>query len=537
VTALGEAFNAAEWLVSRHAAADPTRRAIVAVDGPVGESEPRTLSYGDLDELVTRAAAGLLAAGIRPEERLLLCMADTPELVALFVAGLKIGAVPVPVSSMMTGKDLTLVALDSRARLLAVSAEFAEAGGAAASRSPYLSEVVVCEGTLPGVADGPRVRPWSAFLAAAGAADLDQARTPYPTVADSPGFWLYTSGTTGMPKAAMHRHGSLRTTAETYARDVLAIGADDVSFSVAKVFFAYGLGNSVTFPFSVGGTTVLVRGRPSAAGAAAVLAEHHPTLFYGGPTFYAALLAADLPPDAFAGVRLCVSAGEAFPADLLRRFMARFDVEVLDGIGSTEALHIFLSNRPGAVRPGTTGQAVPGYELRLEDDDGNLVAPGTPGNLFVRGESLATGYWCRTETTRRVFRGPWLRTGDTYVSDADGYYSCLGRTDDVLKAGGIWVSPVEVETRLREHPGVGQVAVVSVPDADGLDKPVAVVVPAAGAVPTAEELIVFCRAGLAAFKRPRHVLLVDELPQTATGKLQRFRVRELALALLTGDRR
>lgn len=532
----GEAFNAADWLLGRQVRQDPGRRAIVAVDGdPLAGGAVRELTYGQLDDLVTRTSAALLAVGVRPEERLLLCMADTPELVALFLAGLRIGAVPVPVSTMMTGKDLQAVALDSRARLLVVSEEFVPAG-AAAARSPFLSDVVVCDGAPLDAPGSVRSRSWTQFLAAAGPEHRDQAGTPYPTVADSPGFWLYTSGTTGLPKAAMHRHGALRTTAETYAADVLGIGADDVCFSVAKVFFAYGLGNSVTFPLSVGGTVVLVRGRPSPAGVAAVVAAHRPTLFFAGPTFFAALLAADLPDDAFDGVRACVSAGEAFPADLMRRFSTRFGVEILDGIGSTEALHIFLSNRPGAVRPGSTGTVVAGYELRLEDDDGHEVPTGTPGNLYVRGDSVATGYWCRSETTRRVFRGPWLRTGDTYVRDEDGYYTCLGRTDDVLlKAGGIWVSPTEVETRLREHPDVAQVAVVSVPDADGLDKPVAVVVPVPGSAPTAEELIAFCRAGLASFKRPRHVLLADELPQTATGKLQRYRVREFALARLTGE--
>lgn len=534
LTPPGEPFNAADWLLGRQARQNPDRRAIVAVDDVAAGETVRELTYGELDDLVTRTAAALLSAGIRPEERLLLCMADTPELVALFLAGLKIGAVPVPVSTMMTGKDLTAVALDSRARLLVVSEEFAAAGAAAAA-SPFLADVVVCDGPLAGGPAGVRTRSWSAFLAAGRPEDRARATMPYPTVADSPGFWLYTSGTTGLPKAAMHRHGSLRTTAETYAADVLGIGPDDVCFSVAKVFFAYGLGNSVTFPFSVGAASVLVRGRPSPAGVASVLVAHRPTLFFAGPTFYAALIAADLPLDAFAGVRAGVSAGEAFPADLMRRFTARFGVEVLDGIGSTEALHIFLSNRPGHVRPGSTGTAVAGYELRLEDDDGREVPVGTPGNLYVRGDSIATGYWCRSETTRRVFRGPWLRTGDTYVRDEDGYYTCLGRTDDVLKAGGIWVSPSEVETRLREHPDVAAVAVVSVPDADGLDKPVAVVVPAPGTAPTEEELIAFCRAGLASFKRPRHVLLVAELPQTATGKLQRYRVREFALARLTGE--
>jgi benzoate-CoA ligase family protein len=357
---------------------------------------------------------------------------------------------------------------------------------------------------------------------------------PYPTVPDSPAFWLYTSGTTGTPKGAMHRHGSLRDTAETYARDVLAIGPDDVTFSVAKFFFAYGLGNTMTFPFSVGAATVLDRARPSPAGTLRILREHRPTLFFGGPTYYAALLAAGLPADTFAGVRECVSAGEAFPASLMERFTATFGVEMLDGIGSTEMLHIFISNRPGRVRPGTSGELVAGYEARIQDDDGRPVPDGTPGHLYVRGSSAASGYWCRTEVTRRVFQGPWVRTGDTYVRSPDGYYASMGRTDDIIKSGGIWVSPTEVEERLRQHPDVNLVVVVSLPDADGLDKPVACVVRTPGSAATVEELVGFCRDGLAAFKRPRHLLLFDELPTTATGKLQRFRIRELALEKLSG---
>jgi acyl-coenzyme A synthetase/AMP-(fatty) acid ligase len=265
-----------------------------------------------------------------------------------------------------------------------------------------------------------------------------------------------------------------------------------------------------------------------------VLQELRPTLFFGGPTFYAALLAAGLPPDAFASVRACVSAGEAFPAALFERFTSAFGVEMLDGIGSTEMLHIFISGRPGRTRAGTTGEIVAGYEAKIVDDDDRPVPDGTPGHLYVRGDSAATGYWSRTEVTRRVFQGPWVRTGDTYVRSADGYYSSLGRTDDIIKAGGIWVSPTEVEERLRQHPDVNQVVVVSLPDADGLDKPVACVVLLPGAATTAEDLVGFCREGLAAFKRPRHVLVFDELPTTATGKLQRFRVRELALDRLSG---
>ena len=523
-------FNAASWLVTRHALATPDRRAITAIelDGSV-----RTLTYGQLEDAVIRVAAALIASGVRPEERLLLCMGDTPELLTAFLAGLRVGAVPVPVSTMLKPKDIALLARDSRARMFIVSEEFAALAAAVGGLRELADVVVVTSGSLPEV-DGPRVRDWEAFVTA-GADFLERAAVPYPTVADSPAFWLYTSGTTGTPKAAMHRHGSLRDTAETYARDVLAIGPDDVTFSVAKFFFAYGLGNTLTFPFSVGAGTVLDRSRPGPAGTLRILQEHRPTLFFGGPTYYAALLGAGLPADTFTGVRACVSAGEAFPASLLERFTATFGVEMLDGIGSTEMLHIFISNRPGRVRPGTSGEVVAGYEARIQDDDGRPVPDGTPGHLYVRGSSAATGYWCRTEVTRRVFQGPWVRTGDTYVRSADGYFASMGRTDDIIKAGGIWVSPTEVEERLRQHPDVNLVVVVSLPDADGLDKPVACVVLAPGSATTSAELVGFCREGLAAFKRPRHVLVFDELPTTGTGKLQRFRIRELALEKLSGS--
>jgi benzoate-CoA ligase family protein len=526
-----EVFNAAEWLLTRHARATPDRRAITAVDL---DGSVRTLSYGELEVEVHRFAAALLASGVRPEERLILCLGDSPELLTAFLAGLRIGAVPVPVSTMLKPKDIAEMARDSRARMLVVSAEFAALAPAVGGLPDLADVVVLAPDALPEV-DGPRVRDWDTFVAA-GSGELDRVATPYPTVPDSPAFWLYTSGTTGTPKGAMHRHGSLRDTAETYARDVLAIGPDDVTFSVAKFFFAYGLGNTLTFPFSVGASVVLDRSRPSPAGTLRVLQDHRPTLFFGGPTYYAALLAAGLPRDAFAGVRACVSAGEAFPAPLFERFTSTFDVEMLDGIGSTEMLHIFISGRPGRTRAGATGEIVAGYDAKIVDDDGQPVPDGTPGNLYVRGNSAATGYWCRTETTRRVFEGPWVRTGDTYVRSSDGYYTSLGRTDDIIKAGGIWVSPTEVEQRLRTHPDVLQVVVVSVPDVDGLDKPVACVVLTPGSATTADELVSHCRDGLAAFKRPRHVLVFDELPQTATGKLQRFRVREQALTLIDASR-
>jgi benzoate-CoA ligase family protein len=524
-------FNAAEWLVTRHARATPAQRAITAIDL---DGSVRTLSYGELDDAVTRLSAAFLASGVRPEERLLLCMGDTPELLTAFLAGMRIGAVPVPVSTMLKPQDIAVLARDSRARLLAISSEFTHLVPAVGGLPDLADVVVLTDGAepLPEVS-GPRVHEWGAFLTAAGPADLDRAATPYPTIADSPAFWLYTSGTTGTPKGAMHRHGSLRDTADTYAQDVMGIRPDDVTFSVAKFFFAYGLGNTLTFPFSVGASTVLNRSRPSPGGTLEVLREHRPTLFFGGPTFYAALLTADLPPDAFASVRACISAGEAFPAALYERFTKRFGVPMLDGIGSTEMLHIFISNRLGRARAGSTGELVRGYDAKIVDDDGQPVPAGVPGNLFVRGSSAATGYWSRTEVTRRVFQGEWVRTGDTYVRDAEGYYTSLGRTDDIIKAGGIWVSPTEVEERIRQHEEVAQVVVVSLPDADGLDKPVACVVLAPGATIGPPDLVAFCRDGLAAFKRPRHVLVFSELPQTATGKLQRFRIRELAMAQLS----
>ncbi len=535
-SAAGELFNAASWLLGRNAAASPDRVAVTAVDL---DGTATDVTYGELDELAWQAAAGLVAAGIRAEERILLCMADAPELVALFLGGLYIGAVPVPVSTMTTAADLATLAADSRARMLAVSAEFAAAAADAAAAGGLRDIVVAGQagdlGSLLGPASARlRVRTLQEFLAAAGPADLAAARGAEPTLADSPGFWLYTSGTTGTPKAAMHRHGSLRTTALTYAADVLGIGPDDVCYSAAKLFFAYGLGNTLTFPFSVGARAVLDRARATPARLASVLGSTRPTLFFAAPTGYAAMLAAGLPADTFASVRLGVSAGEALPADLYQRFTAAFGIEVLDGIGSTEALHIFLSNRPGRVRPGSTGEVVAGYQLRIENPAGQQVPDGEPGSLQVKGDSVATGYWCRSEVSRRVFRGEWLRTGDIYVRDGAGYYTCLGRSDDVMKAAGMWVSPGEVEARLRAHPGVEQAVVVAVPDADGLDKPVACVVAAAGAALGEDELIEFCRRGLASYKRPRRVIFLPEFPLTATGKVQRFRLREHALAELAG---
>ncbi|GAA4146146.1 benzoate-CoA ligase family protein [Actinomadura keratinilytica] len=510
-------FNACRYLVDRQVELGHGDR--TAVTGPGG-----TLTYAELAALVRRAAAGLRAAGVRPEERIVLFAADGPELLAALLAGMRIGAVPVPVSTMYNGDELGALLRDSRARTLLVSPQFAGAAADALPTAPEVTSVVLTGGAKPDVPPGVRPIGWDELLAGGEGHDTD----PYDTWDESPAFWLYTSGTTGTPKAAMHRHASVRHVAETYAAHVLGITPEDRCFSVAKLFFAYGLGNAGFFPLSAGAATILDPARPTPDSVAERLREDRPTLFFAVPTFYAALLAADLPPETFDSVRLAVSAGEALPADLYRRFTERFGVELLDGIGSTEALHIFLSNRPGRVRPGTSGTPVPGYRVRVVDEHGADVPPGTPGDLLVRGPSLTTGYWCRTGVTRRAFDGEWLRTGDKYRVDDDGYYTCLGRSNDMIKAGGIWVSPAEVEQVLAEHPSVAEVVVVAVPDDNGLDKPVACVVPAPGAAVDPDALIALCRERLAAFKRPRHVLQVDAIPKTATGKLRRYAVRELA---------
>ncbi|TNC28066.1 benzoate-CoA ligase family protein [Amycolatopsis alkalitolerans] len=505
-------FNAVDYLLDRHVRAGEGGR--VAVITPTG-----TLTYAELAQEVHRVAGGLAALGVRPEERVMLCMVDGVELLSGILGAMYAGAVPVPVSTMVTGAELGKVLADSRARVLCVSAEFTAAAKEAAALAPELVSMVLDRADpldFPGV----DTHDWAEL-------STSDPVAPFGTWEDSPALWLYTSGTTGEPKGAMHRHASIRAVCETYARDVLGIRSEDRCFSVAKLFFAYGIGNSAFFPFSVGASTVLEPGRPSPQLVAERARAHRPTLFFGVPTFYAALLASDIPDDAFSSVRQAVSAGEPLPAVLFERFRDRFGVEILDGIGSTEALHIFLSNRPGEVVPGTTGTAVPGYDVEIRDTLGAPVeAAGEPGELFVRGPSTAFGYWSRYETSKRVFQGEWLRTGDSYVRNPDGTYTCLGRFNDMLKAGGIWVSPSEVEQRLLQHPDVAEVAVVAAPDEDGIDKPVACVVPVAGRAIEPDVLIEFCREGLASFKRPRAVVEVAELPKTATGKIRRNVIRE-----------
>jgi benzoate-CoA ligase family protein len=511
-------FNAATYLVDRHADSHRGDHPAIRFDG-------RDISYRQLRDDIARVAGALRRLGMHRDERVLCCMADTPELAATVLAAFRSGLVAVPVSTMLTGSELGAILADSGARVVVCTSEFADAAAEAVAVAPEATSLVVVGGAEPQVPESVTRLTWDDALDGVSAEDEHVA----PTGEDTPALWLYTSGTTGMPKAAMHRHANIRHVCETYGSQVLGIRPDDRCLSVAKLFFAYGIGNSMFFPFSVGATTILEPRRPSPDVIAERVRADRPTLFFGVPTFYAGMLSAGLPGDLMSSVRLATSAGEALPAPLMQRWYDHFGVRIIDGLGSTEALHIFLSNRPDDIGPGTSGYPVPGYEVQIRDEHGEQRMPGEPGSLFVKGESIATGYWCRTETSRQVFQGDWLATGDTYVLDDEGRYTCLGRSNDMLKAGGIWVSPAEVESRLLEHDDVMEAAVVGVPDGQGLDKPVAYVVLADGADTDPDELVGFCRDGLAHFKAPRRVECIPELPRTATGKLQRFKVRQMAV--------
>jgi benzoate-CoA ligase family protein len=517
-------FNAAAWLVDRHVEQGQGER--VAVRGT------RTLTYAELARLTGDVASSLRSLGLRRDDRVVFVMSDDIELLGAILGAFRAGVVAVPVSTMLGVHELAKILADSGARVVCATHEYADAVAAAVDLAPEVEHFVLAGGQDPSlrpVLSAASVRSWEDFIALGQGGD-ERDRAVAATDEDSWALWLYTSGTTGSPKGAMHRHANIRHICATYGEQVLGIRPQDVCLSVAKLFFAYGLGNTL-FPLSAGATTVLEPRRPTAEVIGERMAKDRPTIFYGVPTFFAHLVASDLPNDTFASVRLATSAGEPLPPVLQRRFTERFGVEIIDGIGSTEALHIFLSNRPGDIRPGTTGRAVPGYELQIRDGAGDLVPQGQPGTLHVRGESIALGYWRRTAASRQVFVGEWLNTGDTYLVNEEGYYACMGRSNDLIKAGGIWVTPSEVENRLLEHPLVAEAAVVGILDANELVKPVACVVTQGiqgtqGSV-TSDELVDWCRQELAHFKCPQVVVFVSELPKTATGKLQRFKVREL----------
>ncbi len=479
-----------------------------------------SLTFGQLDDNARRLAAGLLAAGIRREERVLLLMHDNNDWPVAFLGAMYAGIVPVAVNTLLPADDYRYMLKHSRARAALVSNALMPVLREAMAAGEHEVETVVVSHADDSLADGEQA--FDAFLAAS-----DPLAAAADTHRDDPGFWLYSSGSTGKPKGTVHTHANPYWTSELYGRGVLGIGEDDVCFSAAKLFFAYGLGNALTFPLMVGATSVLYAGRPTPDAIYQRLLAHRPTLFFGAPTGYVAMLAsADIPANEQLALRLAVSAGEALPADLAQRFSQQFGVDVIDGIGSTEMLHIYISNRPGEVRFGSSGYPVPGYDIELRGDDGQPVADGEIGELYVRGPSAALMYWSNRAKSRDTFRGDWTRSGDKYVRNDDGSYTCSGRSDDMLRVSGMYVSPFEVEATLLEHPAVLESAVIGKTDADGLVKTKAFVVLAQGGQASAEELQAFVKQRLAPHKYPRFIEFVDELPKTATGKIQRFRLRE-----------
>jgi benzoate-CoA ligase family protein len=509
-----DVFNAAAYFVDRHV--EEGRGGNIAF-----ECEERRISYAHLSASVSRTASALRTElDVRPEERVLLLMLDGPEMVFAFFGAIKIGAIPIPTNTLWTAADYEFVLRDSRAAVVVVSASLFPKIAAVVKTCPWMRHVVVVGPSPDGALDFDA-------LISAGSAEL----TCEPTSRDAPAFWLYSSGSTGRPKACVHLQHDMLVCADTYARSVLEIQPSDRCFSVAKLFFAYGLGNSMYFPLSVGATSILWPGPATAPVVYDLIERQRPTLFFSVPTHYAMLLAHRDERREFdlSSIRRAVSAGESLPASVWMRFRDRFGLEILDGIGSTEVLHIFISNRAGSVRPGSSGVPVPGYEAKLVDEQGAPVARGEIGSLLIGGDSTCALYWNRHELTKNTIQGHWIRTGDHYYQDEEGYYWFAGRSDDMLKVGGVWVSPAELEHTLLEHTAVFACCVVGRADHDGLIKPHAYIVACEGIAATPElaaELQQFARSRLAEYKRPRWVEFVEALPTTATGKVQRFKLRE-----------
>ncbi|HWQ38217.1 MAG TPA: benzoate-CoA ligase family protein [Burkholderiales bacterium] len=504
-------YNAAYDLVERNLVAGRARK-IAYID------DAGRYTYGELAERVNRAANALTALGLEMEDRILLALLDTIDFPAVFLGAIKAGIVPIAANTLLKSADYRFMLEDSRARALVVSEPLLATFEPVLNDLPFLRHVIVSG------ADAHGRLHLQTLLAKAGA-----AFDPAPTTCDDACFWLYSSGSTGTPKGTVHIHSSLIQTAELYARPILGIGEDDIVFSAAKLFFAYGLGNALTFPLSVGATALLMAERPTPPAVFQRLREHRPTIFYAVPTLYAALLASpDLPKKADLGLRVCVSAGEALPADLGQRWHRHFGVDILDGIGSTEMLHIFLSNRPGQVRYGTTGKPVPGYRIRLLGEDGREVGVDELGELQIDGPTRALMYWNNRAKSLATFIGPWTRAGDKYSIDRDGYYVYGGRSDDMLKVSGMYVSPFEVEAALLTHPDVLEAAVIGAEDEQHLVKPKAFVVLKPGVIAStalAEALKQHVKDRLAPYKYPRWIEFIAELPKTATGKIQRFKLR------------
>lgn len=517
-------FNAATYFVDRNLEEGKGAKTAVVYEG-------QEFSYSQIAEMTNRAGNALHELGLQIEQRVLLLLLDCPEYVAAFFGAMKIGAVPIPTNTLLKPQDYSYLLNDSRSKFVIVSEQLLPVLEPIRNDCRYLKEViVVCMQPANAESEATlKAKGYKLFheICAATSATLEAE----PTSKDDAAFWLYSSGTTGFPKGAVHLHHDMVYCSELYAKGVLHMTEADRCFSVAKLFFAYGLGNGLYFPFAVGATTVLFPGRAEPRKIFETVSKTHPTLLFGVPTAYAAMLTV---PDAekeydLSSLRAGVSAGEALPKPVWERFKEHFGVEILDGIGSTEILHIFISNRSGKVKPGSSGTIVPGYEAKIVDDAGREVGPNEEGHLLIKGESTCAYYWNKHEKTKDTIIGDWIRTGDKYHMDEDGYYWYHGRADDMIKAGGIWVSPVEVENVLAEHPSVLEAGVVGHTDADELVKPYAYIVLKPGYLANSEleaELKQFVKDKIAVYKYPRWVEFVDALPRTATGKLQRFKLRK-----------
>jgi benzoate-CoA ligase family protein len=527
---LPDQFNAATYFIDRHLKEGRTRRIAI-------ECEDVALTYGQLCERVNRFGNALRQLGVRIEERILLLLLDGPEFAISFFGAIKIGAVAVPVNTLLKPADYQYLLNNSRARVAVVSASlYPQIEAIPREQLRYLEHIIVVSaGSTGGRSCFDEI--------------LDQNPpdlTAEPTSKDDAAFWLYSSGSTGVPKACVHLQHDMVVCAERYAKDILGMTENDRCFSVAKLFFAYGLGNGLYFPLAVGGTSILWPGPPKPQHVFDIIERHRPTLFFSVPSNYAALLAYEpgnanvetaagcrgkhaAPDFDLSSIRNGVSAGEALPAPIFHRFKERFGVEILDAIGSTEILHVFIANRPGAAQPGSSGQIIPGYEAKIVDENNQPVNPGDIGNLLVKADSTCSHYWNQHERSKSTIEGHWIRTGDKYRQDADEYFWYVGRSDDMLKCSGMWVSPIEIENVLIEHPAVLEAAVIGREDHDQLLKPAACVVlknGETGSPDLARELQEFVVNRLPVFKRPRWVEFLDELPKTATGKLQRFKLRE-----------
>jgi benzoate-CoA ligase family protein len=512
---LPDRYNLVEHFVDRHIQEGRGDRTAIISGG-------RRLTYREIAEQVNRAGNALLHLGLQEEQRVLLVLPDIPEFAAAYFGTMKIGAVAVPTSTASRPGDYAYFLQESRARVAIVHSSLLGEFAPALSGQRYCKNVIVCGEPVEGYI------PWDQFLES-GSPRLDAA----PTTKDEAAFWLWTSGSTGRPKGAVHSHQDWNWCCDYYARGVLHIQADDVTFSSSKLFHAYGLGNGLMFPFHVGAAAILYPGKPGAKTILEAAQANRPTLFFSVPTLYAAMLEEAAPETGYdlGTVRLAVSAAEPLPAEIFRRWKQRFGVQILDGIGSTEVLHIYLSARAGKVKPGSTGQAVPGYELALIGDAGQPVAPGAIGDLMVAGPSIAQCYWNRRALSRERMRGRWFFTGDKYTVDEDGYYWYAGRSDDMFKVSGQWVSPIELECTLIEHAGVLEAAVIAFEEETGLHTPMAFVVAREGYAGTSElakELQEFVKQKIAPYKYPRHIEFLAELPKTAAGKVLRYKLREMS---------